>query len=353
VIIREIMKGKTMPIISNVPPLGEDEVARLDAAENALLAPVRGVDSRRALPKEYFAKKPSRFTVKFVAGVVLIAVAWTAIALRPGWPVLVVAGVLAGLMYAYLVELQHECLHEHAFYSRRLNRLCGVVAGAFMFSSFWHYKHDHLRHHAFLGTPQNREFFNYRFRDLHRWYGLGFLLGALHPGRYATMGRDMALSLVGRPVPGVVRPLDTRKIHGEYRLLAVLLVGAVVYTVVTGNLFFVFAWWLPTLLVAEPTHFLIELPEHFGLNTQSDPNVLANTRTIKGASHFARWFTNYNNLHTAHHYHQGVPMAQISNLHTLIADKVVPVEASYWRFYRKVLTGAIRYQDLDGTCMTR
>jgi fatty acid desaturase len=342
-----------MPLISNVPPLGDDDIARLDAAENALLAPVRGDDRRRTLPRTYFVKKPARFTAKFVTGLVLITVAWAVIALQPAWPVVVAAGVVAGLMFAYLVELQHECLHEHAFHSRALNRLCGVIAGMFMFSSFWHYKHDHLRHHAFLGTPQNREFFNYRFRDLHRWYGLGFLLAALHPGRYATTGRDMVLSLLGRPIPGVARPLDTRKIHNEYRLLAVLLVAAVVYTAVTGDLFFVFAWWLPTLLVAEPAHFLIELPEHFGLNTQSDPNVLTNTRTIKGASNFAQWYTNYNNLHTAHHYHQGVPMAQVANLHTLIADKVVPVETSFWRFYLKVLTGQVRYLDLDGTCMTR
>jgi fatty acid desaturase len=81
--------------------------------------------------------------------------------------------------------------------------------------------------------------------------------------------------------------------------------------------------------------------------------VLTNTRTIKGASGFARWFTNFNNLHTAHHYHQGVPMAQIENLHTLIADRVVPVETTYWSFYRKVITGEVRYQDFDGTCMTR
>jgi fatty acid desaturase len=342
-----------MPTKSDLPPLGDDDIARLDAAENALLAPVRGVDSRRALAKVYFTKSPVRFTAKFVTGMVLIAVGWTVIALEPAWPVMVAAGLVAGMMYAYLVELQHECLHEHAFHSRTLNRLCGVIAGVFMFSSFWHYKHDHLRHHAFLGTPQNREFFNYRFRDLHRWYGLGFLLAALHPGRYATTGRDMLLSLLGRPVPGVTRPLDTRKIHSEYWLLAVLLVAAVVYTAVTGDLFLVYAWLLPTLLVAEPAHFLIEMPEHFGLNTQSDPNVLTNTRTIEDASLFARWYTNYNNLHTAHHYHQGVPMAQIPNLHALIADKVVPVETSYWRFYLKVLTGKIKYQDLEGTCMTR
>ena len=94
------------------------------------------------------------------------------------------------------------------------------------------------------------------------------------------------------------------------------------------------------------------VPEHFGLNTQSDPDVLANTRTIS-ASRFAQWLTNYNNLHTAHHYHQGVPMARIEDLHALIADRVVTVESSYWHFYRSVLTGRIRYQQLDETCMTR
>jgi fatty acid desaturase len=342
-----------MPTLNNVPPLGDDDIARLDAAENPILAPVRGSDFRQNLPKAYFVKKPARFTAKFTTGLILIAIAWAVIALWPTWPVMVVAGVVAGLMYAYLVELQHECLHEHALHSRALNRLFGVVAGVFMFSSFWHYKHDHLRHHAFLGTPRNREFFNYRFRDLHRWHGLGFLMAALHPGRYATTARDIVLSLLGRPIPGVVRSLDTRRIHSEYRLLAVLLAAAITYTVITGDLFFVFAWWLPTLLVAEPTHFLIELPEHFGLNTQSDPNVLTNTRTITGASRLAQWFTNRNDLHTAHHYHQGVPMAQIANLHTLIADQVVPVETSFWRFYRKVLTGQVKYQNLDVTCMTR
>lgn len=338
---------------SDLPiPLADDDVARLDAAESALLAPVRGVDSRRALPKTYFLKKPGRFTAKLLTSLALIALCWTVIASSPAWPIVVAASAVTGLVYAHLVELQHECLHEHAYHSRGLNRVCGVLCGVFMLSSFWHYKHDHLRHHAFLGTAQNREFFNYRFRDLHRWYGFGFLLAALHPGRYASAGRDIALSLLGRPVPGVGRPLDARRIRSEYRLLAVLIAGAVVFTALSGNLFLLWAWVLPTLLVAEPTHFLIEMPEHFGLNTQSDPDVLANTRTIS-ASRFAQWLTNYNNLHTAHHYHQGVPMARIEDLHALIADRVVTVESSYWHFYRSVLTGRIRYQQLDETCMTR
>ncbi|HEU5158180.1 MAG TPA: fatty acid desaturase [Streptosporangiaceae bacterium] len=336
---------------NEVPLLTDATIDRLDATENTLLAPVRGEDRRRSLPKEHFQKRPSRFAVKLVSALGLIAVAWVAIARGPGWAA-IAAIVPLGLAYAHLVELQHECLHEHAFRRRALNRFCGVICGMFMLSSFWHYKHDHLRHHAFLGTPRNREFFNYRFRDLHRWMGLGFLRAAFNLGRYGTVGADVWRSCLGRPIPGVPRPLDAAKIRGEYRLLGVVVLGAVAYTVLTGDLLLVYAWLLPAVLVGEPAHFMIELPEHFGLNTQTDANVLTNTRTIT-ASRFAQWYTNYNNLHTAHHYHQGVPMAQITRLHTVIADQVVPMETSYWSFYRKVITGEIRYRNMAETPMTR
>lgn len=337
---------------TSIVPLREDQVERLDAAENALLAPVRGEDTRQVLPREYFAKRPTRFIAKLAFAFVLIAAGWVAIAFSPHWIVTAVAVVVIGMMYAHLVELQHECLHEHAFRRRLWNRVCGVLCGVFMLSSFWHYKHDHLRHHAFLGTTRNREFFNYRFRNLDRWYGLGFALAALHPGRYWTTLRDIARSCAGRPIPGVDRPRDLRRIQNEYRMMAVLLVGAVVVAVVTGSPYLLIVWVLPTMLVAEPAHYLIEMPEHFGLNTQTDANVLTNTRTIK-ASKFAQWYTNYNNLHTAHHYHQGVPMAQAASLHALIEDRVVPVESSYWQFYRRVRAGDISSVRDDETCMTR
>jgi fatty acid desaturase len=336
---------------NEAPLLTDAAIARLDATENALLAPVRGEDRRHSLPKENFQKRPSRFAGKFLSALALIAAAWAAIARGPGW-VPIAAALPLGLTYAHLIELQHECMHEHAFRSRALNRLCGFICGSFMLISFWHLKHDHMRHHAFLGTPRNKEFFNHRFRDLHRWKGIGFVRAAVHLGRYQTVGADVVRSYLRRPIPGVSRPLDTMKIRGEYRLLGAAVVVAAAYTVLSGDLVLVFAWLVPAVLVAEPAHFVIELPEHFGLNTQTDPNVLTNTRTIN-ASRFAQWYTNYNNLHTAHHYHQGVPIAQITRLHTLIADQVVPVETSYWSFYRKVITGEIRYRNLAETSMTR
>lgn len=78
---------------------------RLDGAENVPLAPIRGEDLGRNLPKQLFAKRPSRFGLKFAFAVAVIAGCYAAIAAPVSWPVTVAAGVVVGLMYAHLVEL--------------------------------------------------------------------------------------------------------------------------------------------------------------------------------------------------------------------------------------------------------
>jgi fatty acid desaturase len=333
-----------------VRPVIEDE-RLLDGGAEVILAPLQGKDRRRGLPKDLFERRPLRFTVKFVFAVTLIVSGYLTIALSlAGWAGIALAIVVLGLAYAHLVELQHETLHEHAYRSRRLNRIFGFLCGLLMLSSFSHYKFEHLRHHAFLGTPQNTEFFNYRFHNLDSLRG--FAAAAFHLGRYPDVLRNIVRSLLGRPIPGVNRDRDARRIRTEYRLFAIGLIGVATVSVVTGSYLMVLAWLLPALLVAEAAHFMIELPEHFGLNSQTDPNVLTNTRSID-ASRLAQWYTNYNNLHTAHHYHQGVPMARVARLHTMARDGFQVVESSYPSFYLKVIRGELRYQDWTETCMTR
>jgi fatty acid desaturase len=322
----------------------------MDGSTGVLLAPVRGKDIRRNLDGELFQKRPGFFTTKFLFAVAIIAACWVAVALVREWWVIALAIPVLGVLYAHLVELQHECLHEHAYNSRPMNRLVGFLCGVPMLSSYWHYKYEHLRHHAFLGTPNNQEFFNYRFRDIDS--PLGFVRGSYHLGRYVNVAKDLGRGIIGRTNPNVTKPIAARRIRQEYQAFAVLLVAGIVFTALTRDPYLLWVWVLPTLLFAEPAHFLIELPEHFGLNTQTDANVLSNTRTVYGGT-FGKWVTNGNDLHTAHHFHQGVPMAQVPKLHSLIKDDVETVEPSYWSFYRNVMTGKIRYQGDDATCMTR
>lgn len=312
--------------------------------------PLTKIAKPRELPQELFQRRTGLFLAKFSFALGLIVAGWVAIAMNVSLVVSAAAVVVIGLMYAHLVELQHECLHEHAFHNRRLNRVFGFACGMFMFSSYSHYKYEHLRHHALLGRDENREFFNYRFNRLDSL--LGFVRGAWHLGRYADVLRNAARALTSRPIEGVKRPTTNRRIKLEYRLFVAMAVGGVVFTALTGNPILVTAWLIPLLLVAEPTHFLIELPEHFGLNTQHDPSVLTNTRTVKAGPLF-EWFTNGNNLHTTHHAHPGVPMENVPVLSSQIHPHFEVVEDSYWSFYKKVLLGDIRYEDYSETCMTR
>jgi fatty acid desaturase len=322
----------------------------LDGSTNVLLAPVPGPETRRDLGPEYFQKHPVVFVVKFAVAILLIAAGWAWVAIQPSVLSVVVTIITNGLLYAHLVELQHECLHEHAFRSRALNRLFGFVSGLPMFSSYSHYKYDHLRHHAFLGTPQNREFFNYQFHNLDS--PVGFVLGAYNLGRYTNLLRDLGRSLVGRTNPNVTKTVAARRIRTEYQAFLVIFAVAIAASIATQSLYLVWVWLLPTVLVAEPTHFLIELPEHYGLNTQTDPNVLSNTRSIR-ASKFGHWFTNGNDLHTAHHFHQGVPMVNVPKLHEVIKTRIGTYDPSFVSFYSGVVKGKIRFQGDDKTCMTR
>lgn len=337
-----------MPPLSNSNSEGEEY--SLDGSSDVLLAPVQGKDIRRSIPKDFFVKRPGVFTMKVVLALALIGAGWLVVVLTSSWWTIAPAVVLLGLMYAHLVELQHECLHEHAYKKRWVNRLVGFICGVPMLSSFSHYKYEHLRHHAYLGTEQNQEFFNYRFQNLNG--PLGFIRGSFHLGRYLDVFLNISRSVVGRTNPNVIKPVSAKKIRTEYIAFALLLAGGIAFTAVTGNPVLLLLWVVPVLFVAEPTHFLIELPEHFGLNTQTNPNVLENTRTVR-AGWFAKWFTNGNDLHTAHHFHQGVPMAQVPRLHEVIEERIGNTAPSYWSFYRNVIAGRLKYDNTSETCMTR
>ncbi|MBO0664552.1 fatty acid desaturase [Jiella sp. MQZ9-1] len=247
-----------------------------------------------------------------------------------------------GLLYAHFTELQHELLHGHGFRSNRINRALGFFSGLFTLSSYSHYRYHHLAHHRFLGTDRNSEFFSYPKRGLD---GVGKLaLAALDPSRFATVARRIAGTALGKPVRDVDDRQIARHVAQEYAAYGLILAAGLFYTLATGDAVLLLAWIIPMVLVAEPAHFLIELPEHFGLDAHGTRDVRLNTRSIE-ASPFLRWFTNGNNLHTAHHLMAGVPMERCPELHRLTRDSFGALEPSYFAFYRKVLAGEIKPRD--------
>jgi fatty acid desaturase len=316
---------------------------------DAPLAPIDGNDERFLLPRDLFERRPALFSLKFGFAIFVIGAGWLTIAFSGSWAAILPAMVVNGLMYAHLVELQHECLHGHAYNAPWLNRLFGTLCGVFMLSSYSHYRYDHLRHHAHLGTSFNKEHFNYRFQNLDSiWRFARSVFDLSRFRRVAVLTLD---ALRWRHIAGIDKRTYDRNIKQEYLLNAAILLGSAWWTLQSGSLLVLLAWWVPAVLVSEGVHFLIEMPEHFGLDSQTDANVLTNTRTIRTGPVVA-WFVNGNDIHTAHHFHQGVPMCNVRRLHRFIEPRIAVTELSYRSFYSDVIAGRIKQQQ-DETCMTR
>ena len=213
---------------------------------------------RQSLPRELFEIQGYKFVLKFLLAFGIIA-GMVALFSATSSPWRLISIPVLGLMFAHLVELQHECLHEHAFRSRKLNRFFGFLCGIFMFSSYWHYKYDHLRHHAYLGTSQNYEHFDYKHADINNLPRL--MLAAFSLSRYRLLARRIFLSLLNTSLEGVSNAAVCNRIKSEYRLLLLIFALASVAATVSVNLeILFFCWIVPALFVAEPVHFLIETP---------------------------------------------------------------------------------------------
>jgi fatty acid desaturase len=313
------------------------------------LPPVAGVDDRSRLPRDLFERQPGHFLARFGLALILTAGCIVFVVYTKSMILTGIGLFVLGMFYGHLVEFQHECLHGHAFRSKQLNKWLGRISGMFFLSSYTHYKVEHLRHHATLGTAANTEFFDYRFSNLNSLRG--FFFGAYSMARYPRIFKYMWQALRGKPFTCANQISDQKDIRNEYLQYGALIAAAVGLSIFFHTWIVAELWVLPLLLSGEATHFLIELPEHYGLNTQKLPDVLSNTRTI-GGSALSRWFTNWNNYHTAHHYHPGVPMVKVSKLNSLIQPKVQVYARSYTGFYRSVIQGKIHH-DASISCMKR
>lgn len=270
---------------------------------------------------------------------VALGAAGVLLALHGGWPTRVAGIFLLGALYTHMVELQHQCLHHSAFTSSKPHRIVGVPLGIPLLVSYSHYRVRHLQHHRHLGTPQDSEFFGFDTRKPLTW---GMLLrGTFDYLRLSTVAKEMFRSWRGtwQYDAGQIAERRRREVVGEYRLLTLPVVAAVVAACTGYGELVLYLWVLP-LLVAVPMHFLLELPEHV-LCESDTTDVLRNTRSIEG-SWFSTWYTNGNNLHVEHHAAMTVAINRLRERHGEVQASAKFVERSYPSFFRALMREANR-----------
>jgi fatty acid desaturase len=287
-----------------------------------------GEDTQVTNLREIVKVDTIHFQLKLVVYIVVTA-SLISLALFLPVPYWILPSLLLGLAYAHAVELQHQCLHSTAYRSKFWGRAVGVLLGLPSLVSFSDYQNSHLKHHRLLGTPEDKEFFNYAYKKLNSFPALIKHLWMVR--HYRDVMGYIFKSAVGKLVrKDEATPKMAKRIRFEYQLMAVFLAAMAFVTIYFETTLFLKLWLIP-LLVAVPTHALIELPEHIGCNTTIN-DVLVNTRTIK-TNKLVVWFVNGNNYHVEHHWLPAVPNDKFTELHKYVKSRTTYADVSYRSFY--------------------
>ncbi|WP_405651534.1 fatty acid desaturase family protein [Streptomyces sp. RK9] len=309
-----------------------------DAVDPAMRNPQEATELRASLKHLRTEPRGWVFSLKFALCVAL-TVLGVVIVLQPVLWCRVVGVVLIGCMLAHAAELQHETLHNLAYRSRRANTVTGIILGLPMLISFAAYKAAHMRHHRDLGTPENREFFDYgdqygsrersRFGTFVDWT-VRFTM--VH--HYALFVVNLGRSLLGREFEGESVRVS-RRIRRDHFLALGALLAFTGLSLALGSAVVLWVWLIPLVLVAGPVHAFIELPEHFGCEVLNrDP--FANTRTIR-SNRILTWFTNGNNYHVEHHLMPNLPLERLPDLHGEVKDRIRYFNRGYIEYFGKLL----------------
>lgn len=242
-----------------------------------------------------------------MAGIVCLALKW------PSDHFAVISAITLVTAYSMLcyTSCLHETIHQTLFRRPRLNVTLGRIIGMIIFVPYTVYRETHIRHHAYLNTPDDWELWPYvsphaslGFRRVFVWLDLllGFFASAVIYGRIFFHPRSPIQSRETR-----------RSIWYEYGLSVAfwsILLTVLILFDVFGD--FLRAWLVPA-LIAGTFQSGRKLTEHLGMASY-DP--LLGTRTVIGNNWFTRLCSLMNFdifVHGPHHRYPRLPHTMLTN----------------------------------------
>jgi len=284
-----------------------------------------GIEVSKAAIQQLSAKDPWVSSAKVAAYLFFVGVFAAVYCITDSSWLRALAVIALGITYAHGVELQHEALHGNLFGRRALDRAVGFLTGAPMLVSYTQYRAYHLHHHRCVGTRKDEELFDYTPRSLSNPLSTFLRVWNLVklPAFLATF-----LRMLQGEYPDKLKPADRPALLAEYALLFAMLSLAIGSAVWLGNTTLLMLWIVPWLAVAEPVHFMVEIPEHIGCN-RGTRSILENTRSYP-AHPFWAYLTNFNNFHIEHHLFPTVPAHRLGVLHARIRRAKGHCSEGYW-----------------------
>ena len=247
------------------------------------------------------------------------------------------AAVLLGTAWTTLFAPFHECTHQTAFRSSRLNAVgtwltgipYGMAPAAYRDFHFTHhrYTHDPARDPEILGAPSVAVWPTAPRTWLWMVAGLWFIwlkVGLMFRVSFSSAARSELTPPWAQPDHWARIVWETRVVTLAWAgLLALALVG------VRGA-----GWLLLALLLSHVFQAIWLTAEHTGLPHEG--TILARTRTTQTSPFISWWLWNMN-YHAEHHAWPAIPWHALPSVHRRVADHVEHQALSYWRLQLAVL----------------
>lgn len=285
------------------------------------------------------------------------------------WPLLVPLVVWQGFLICALgFACQHECIHNTAFKTRKLNAVVGLFASVPSLSFYYHELIMHKEHHTYTQDMRRDPELLADFSGLSYAGGASGLPEGIDLGAVAAAGRNgfkkvpyttwqyvrrfldfptyldaklqkLVRCAAGQPVdyssvawnlpvsPGDSSVPGTKahrlKIEARWQIATTLSLIAL-FGLVAGLDVLLLAWLLP-LFVGPAPLYACQIHEH--ANAALDPDDgLSNTRTTLTSPliSFVMWHMGY---HCEHHLYTTIPFHALPKAHALLKDKIAHVSA--------------------------
>lgn len=274
---------------------------------------VRGVIEPRRL-RELSERSDLRGAVQAASHMGAIGASTYALSLSWGtwWavPLFLLQGMLLGHLYAAL----HECDHNTAFRSRRLNIWLGRLFGfVILFPSDAH-KGLHFTHHRHTQDFERDTELLPRKPFANAWQFL-WMFSAL------TYYYHHIVSIIGYAFRHIPEKAFTESQRAT--LVTSSRIHLIGYTAIAASALALESWWpltywIAPMAAAKWTYYFQGLAEHTGLTQHQ--NTLENTRSFR-TNAFMRWLHWNMTYHTVHHTYPSVPFFRLAELHREVAAR--------------------------------
>ena len=246
------------------------------------------------------------------------------------WFVKIPSLIVYGFSLAAMFAVVHECCHRTAFADNRLNDLVAWLAGVLSGYNSTFYRRYHKWHHRYTQIEgKDPELEDVKPSNIKEYIlevsGYNWWMGKVKIHYRVAIGKLDCMPYIAENARDEVIKSN--------RLQLAVYVGAIAFSLIVGQPWFITLWLLP-LAVGQPILRFILLAEHTGCS--NDDN-LSNTRTTLTWFPIKLMMWNMP-FHAEHHLYPSIPFHALPKAHQKLKEHFTVIDRGYLKVNQNIIS---------------